>query len=184
MTAADIDRTLATSELMTRRIRTELARAIRRASDWQTATNEGGRSSKNSISDPTAAAVLAVIDRHPDKMSTLKARTLRAQRQLDQAFNDLAGVLDEAITMDAAIRAHTSAEQESVDDINRRDGYCQNCGSIRYHHGTKGDALRLLRGTLKTCDACRIRWERTEPQNDETWAKFVAEGKSRKVRVP
>lgn len=90
MTAADIDRTLATSELMTRRIRTELARAIRRASDWQTATNEGGRSSKNSISDPTAAAVLAVIDRHPDKMSTLKARTLRAQRQLDQAFNDLA----------------------------------------------------------------------------------------------
>jgi hypothetical protein len=179
MTAADNAHLAEVAGLVSKRAGAEFNMLFRRAHEFRTPSASGGEIRGTTVSDGTAAAAIANLDGRPDPLTTLEGDLVKARQQVIWWCNRILALADQAVAVDTAQRARAGTDDRTVDDINRSDGYCQACGSPRYHHGIIGDRLILTHGTLKCCESCRSRWRRTTPQTDSAWQEFLLDAKHR-----
>jgi hypothetical protein len=177
MTAADNAHLAEVAGLVSTRAGTEFNVIFRRAHDYRQPTAASGEVRATTHGDTTASAAIANLDGRIDPMTTLEGDLVRARQQAIHWCNRLLSLADQAVTIEAALS--TQRQLDTVDDINRSDGYCAACGGPRYHHGVVGDRLTLVHGKLKCCEPCRSRWRRTEPKTDSAWLEFLADAKRR-----
>lgn len=179
MTAADNAHLADVAGLVATRASKEFNLLFRRAAEYRTPTAASGEVRATTHGDQTASAAIANISGRVDPMTTLHGDLVKARQQAIWWCNRLLSLADQAVAVDTAERVRAGTDDRTVDDINRRDGFCQLCSAPRFHHGDRNDRLRLLHGTLLSCDACRKAWERTLDKSDGNWIEFLADRKRR-----